>query len=399
MTTGDNPGDDYPPRLSVAEKASLCCTLLASATSTLLVHGTKGIFRGRKGAKHYSVHLAHALVRTLNDTLTTRQYQYLLPPTYQTYEAYAKRKKFQPETVRLPRYGGMGHWLGSKTAKNVLFSAKGGGFALSANDLYFDFCWDLIQSLHAAGHDLSVFFVSYTLTPHAIYPTQLKQCVEALRYILREAGFSPENVFLGGDSAGANVALAVLLHVSHHPHPEIIADEADDSKDQDARLDLSLSASGDNDSYYLGGIFCLGPWVDFNFDRPSEKTNRFKDCLSKKSEQAWAREYVNGRNPDGWNEPAVAPAEWWKGVRVREFLILAGSDEILLSGIGEFAEKVQSMFPRLTFFIGQDEGHVSPIVDRGLFGKKQRARIQTAQVLKTWFAERLLSRRSAEAGS
>jgi acetyl esterase/lipase len=155
-----------------------------------------------------------------------------------------------------------------------------------------------------------------------------------LRYILREANFAPGNVFLGGDSAGANVALAVLLHMSQHPHPEIVADDQADEK-KTAGLDLSEGEEN------LGGIFCLGPWIDFNFDRPSEKANRYKDCLSKKSELAWARSYVNGKEPDGWNEPTVAPAEWWKGVRVRDFLILAGSDEILLSGIEEFAQKVQ----------------------------------------------------------
>jgi hypothetical protein len=47
------------------------------------------------------------------------------------------------------------------------------------------------------------------------------------------------------------------------------------------------------------------------------------------------------------------------------------------------------MFPNLSFFVGQNEGHVSPIVDRALFGKKKRAKIETAQALKTWFKGRL----------
>lgn len=258
-----------------------------------------------------------------------------------------------PDTVTLPRYGGKGHWIGDKKAKNVLVyyhgtfnplqhgdsipnGVKGGGFALSANEFYFEFCTELCESLGAAGHDLAVFFVSYTLTPHARYPTQLKQCVEALRYILTTANFSPADVYLGGDSAGANVALAVVLHMSNHRHPAIVAD---DSAHNDKSPNLV-----ENDQY-LGGIFCLGPWVSFDFDRLSERENRRRDCLSKKSERAWALTYLDYQDGDAWSEPALAPAEWWKDARVREFLILAGSDEILLSGIEEFAEEVQVILP------------------------------------------------------
>lgn len=184
---------------------------------------------------------------------------------------------------------------------------------------------DLIQSLRKVGLDLAVFFVAYTLTPHARHPTQLKQCVEAVEYILTQTDCAPENVYLGGDSAGANAALAVLLHISHHPHPSY----------------TNHPASPLGPDSCLGGVVCLGPWVDFDFDQPSEHANRGRDCVSQKSERAWADSY-RGNNPsDAWSEPTLAPVEWWKDVRVREFLVLVGSDEVLLSGIGKFVDKVQ----------------------------------------------------------
>ena len=37
----------------------------------------------------------------------------------------------------------------------------------------------------------------------------------------------------------------------------------------------------------------------------------------------------------------LAPSEWWKGSRVEEVLVLAGSDEILLDGTKDFVEKLQ----------------------------------------------------------
>lgn len=274
----------------------------------------------------------------------------------------------------------------------------GGGFALSANEVYFDFCADLIRALARAGLDLAVFFVAYTLTPHARYPTQLRQCVEALEYILTQTQHTPGNVYLGGDSAGANVALSVLLHISHHPHPSVDSsslqhendgniNHSDSDSDPLPKKRFTGSDTSDTDTP-LGGIICLSPWVDFDFNRPSERANRGRDCISVKSELAWARSYTGGNPFDAWSEPAQAPAEWWRGLRVREILVLAGSDEILLSGIADFVDKVRSAsdFPNdVRFFVGQDEGHVCMIVDRTIYRRKERENIQTWRELLRWF--------------
>lgn len=190
-------------------------------------------------------------------------------------------------------------------------------------------------------------------------------------------------MFLGGDSAGANVTMAVLAHVSHHPNPDVLsalppkngrcpaqnsspgedpsnperqAQQTDHSQ-EDTEAEVARNDTDDSDDdiwreeyeqidltesdEYLGGIFLIGPWVDFNFERQSEVKNRRKDCLSKLSEARWAQDYVNGRPFDNWSEPGLAPSEWWKGSRVEEVLVLAGSDEILLDGTKDFVEKLQ----------------------------------------------------------
>lgn len=134
----------------------------------------------------------------------------------------------------------------------------------------------------------------------------------------------------------------MLLHISHHPNPSLL-NQDESSNNNDNKNTHSLV---ETDSY-LGGIVCLSPWVDFDFDRPSEHANRGRDCISIKSELAWANSYTGGNPFDAWSEPALAPAEWWKGVRVRDFLVLAGSDEILLTGIGGFVDKVQVCSPFL----------------------------------------------------
>lgn len=145
--------------------------------------------------------------------------------------------------------------------------------------------------------------------------------MEALRYIITRTGRLPSNVFLGGDSAGGNLALAVLLHLSH-PQPDI------------EPLEIS---------HPLAGIFTIAPWGCLHLDgSPSEEKNRYKDLFLKQAGDKWAQAYHNGRLPDFWSDPFLAPDEWWCGARVKQVLILAGSEEILLSQIEKFVSKLKA---------------------------------------------------------
>jgi hypothetical protein len=66
---------DYPPKLSMGEKTKLYSSLVGIVSSTLLTHGVGGIFRGASGAQSLRIHLAHAIVRKMNDSLSDREYQ------------------------------------------------------------------------------------------------------------------------------------------------------------------------------------------------------------------------------------------------------------------------------------------------------------------------------------
>lgn len=258
-------------------------------------------------------------------------------PDRESYTTFMQNKGLQPEIVSLP-HGAEGYWLGNKDAKNVLIyyhgkmqsrvtikarsksrSIPGGGFVLPAIAAHFEFHTSLIQELNANGHEIAVFFLRYTLTPHGKYPTQLRQTVEALRYIVTETNRSPSNVVVGGDSAGGNLAMATLLHLSH-PHPAIDP--------------LQLSAP-------LAGVFGFAPWINFSADWPSMSTNAYKDLITPDSLVRWASAYLDGKKSDAWSEPDKAPAEWWKNPKTERILILVGGDEILLSPIEAFAQKIK----------------------------------------------------------
>jgi hypothetical protein len=65
----------YPPRLSFTEKAQVYGKLATVATSALIKTAVRAPFRGNNGAKSLRMHFSHAMIRKMNDSLTTRQYQ------------------------------------------------------------------------------------------------------------------------------------------------------------------------------------------------------------------------------------------------------------------------------------------------------------------------------------
>lgn len=175
-----------------------------------------------------------------------------------------------------------------------------------------------------AGKDLSIFVLTYTLTPHASYPTQLQQAVVCLRYIL-QTGRSPANIYLGGDSAGGNLVLGVLSHISH-PHAEI--DE----------LPVESEAA-------FGGAVLIAPWTDLRTEFPPLETAPLGDLITPDVAKKWATAYLNGRQRDYYTDASSAPPEWWHGLKVKDVLILAGGNEILLPLIEDFTQKLKVSYP------------------------------------------------------
>ncbi|RDW89867.1 putative 6-hexanolactone hydrolase [Aspergillus mulundensis] len=330
------------PPLSFWEKADLFAGNL-SLLGTVLYNVITGVFRGKNGAKTFNMHLSHAITRKAVTRLSVRQLQSQNAPTVQAYEAYAKQKNLVPEIVPL-KHGAQGLWIGSKNAKNVVVYYHGGGFALPAVPGHFSFLHDLLEELNRSGHDVAIFFLAYTLSPPAAYPTQLRQSVEALRYILvvDQGGRDPSNVLVGGDSAGGNLALSVLLHLTH-PHPEIDP--------------LPLQ-----DGAELAGVFGFAPWVSFDLHGESMAKNQYKDLVPSQGLKVWSEEYLGSRKEgDAWSEPAKAPTEWWAGVKAKRVLLLAGGDEILLSAVEEFANRFKTVVPQTTYVVGYEDTHVSPV--------------------------------------
>lgn len=207
----------------------------------------------------------------------------------------------------------------------------GGGYNLPAFPGHFVFCGDINA---ATGPNVAILFLGYTLAPHAHYPKQLTQGVELLRYLINDLNRKPENIMIAGDSAGGNLVLGILSHLSH-PHPSI------------APLELNAP---------LRGVVLLAPWTSFdNGGWESVKYNKYKDTVTPTCADLWSSNFLGGKPRDQYNEPMTADAEWWRGLRADEVLVVAGGDEILLDSIKAFEGKLKvsdEIFPSELHRIG-----------------------------------------------
>lgn len=240
----------------------------------------------------------------------------ILPSTNKVYELYTRQTRTPAQSVTLD-HGAHGHWIGDKNADNVIVWFHGGGFSLPANIGYFQFFARIIADMKAAGKSVAVFSLSYTLAQHGPYPTQLRQAVECLRYVLEETEHKPGRVFLGGDSAGGNLVGGVLSHLSH-PHPQI----------------EPLALSGN-----LAGAVMIAPWTLLDAEFPDRVIYNGGDLITESVAGPWAAAYIAGGKRDHYTDLSTAPDDWYRDFPVQKVLITGGENEILLPVIEQFAEK------------------------------------------------------------
>ncbi|EEA25405.1 hypothetical protein TMatcc_006371 [Talaromyces marneffei ATCC 18224] len=186
---------------------------------------------------------------------------------------------------------------------------------------------------------VAVYILAYGLvTEHTNqYPTQLRQAISLLDHIINTENISPSNITLMGNSAGANLLLAVLLHLSH-PNPDVPPlNMKDDEK--------------------FAAAVAISPWCKMDTSAKSMTTNANRDVLAASALEYWGGNFLGGRLLDPWNSPLEAPAEWWTDLKVGEILMLYGEDEIMKDDTEILCKRVQSVHPQTTVYGLQGESH------------------------------------------
>jgi acetyl esterase len=91
----------------------------------------------------------------------------------------------------------------------VLVYLHGGGWVWNSIDTH-----DRLMREYAAGARCAVIGPDYALSPEAAFPQAVEECAAVVRWVARHGaqwGLDPARIALGGDSAGANLAMGVAL--------------------------------------------------------------------------------------------------------------------------------------------------------------------------------------------
>ena len=102
---------------------------------------------------------------------------------------------------------------GPDGTKPAFIYLHGGGWTFFSLDTH-----DRVMREYAARAGVRVVGVDYALSPEAKYPVALEQVVAVARFL----GERCERIAIGGDSAGANLALATCLRLRDEGQPQLI---------------------------------------------------------------------------------------------------------------------------------------------------------------------------------
>lgn len=148
--------------------------------------------------------------------------------------------------------------------------------------------------------------MDYALAPERPYPAGLTNAIDAWNFVIDE-GFRPDRVIVGGESAGGNLTLALVLKL------------------REMRQELP------------GGVYLLSPWLDL-----TQSSETYDECeardpmVSRELLQGLADAYVGDHSP---SDPLISPL-FGNLSGLPPMLVQVGTDEVLLGDSTKLAHRV-----------------------------------------------------------
>lgn len=157
-----------------------------------------------------------------------------------------------------------------------------------------------VSLARAAG--ASLVLLEYTLAPECVYPGQLSQSIAALRTLLQYR--NPSQIIIGGESAGGNIALAIMAHL------------------QEPKMGIAPLIMSDE----FRGLLAISPRTANQPQAESFQYNGGKDFMSKRSLSAITATWKPA--DDVWAAPVLAKPGFWDGLKAGRALIVVGENEV-----------------------------------------------------------------------
>ena len=97
----------------------------------------------------------------------------------------------------------------------LIFFLHGGAYIGGLTSLY----RKISPSLVKAGGECEIIFPDYRLAPEHTFPSQLEDAQKVWQDVTERQGYEPKNILIMGDSAGANLALSLMLKLRDEGNP------------------------------------------------------------------------------------------------------------------------------------------------------------------------------------
>ena len=215
--------------------------------------------------------------------------------------------------------------------RKIIYQIHGGGFRSPLTNSYRDTAVKL--SRIADGADVAS--LDYRYVPKFTYPAALEDAENGLNLLLGQ-GYRPENMIFFGDSAGANIAIALMLKL------------------RDAGKKLPGTA-----------VF-MSPWLDLSISGESYAFYQYTDPeLALRDGESYAESSIQvliayaGENDP--TDPYVSPM-YGTFEKFPPMLILSGSEEIVNSDSRRVVEKIRSVGGKVEFSVYHGMFHVFPLM-------------------------------------
>lgn len=223
------------------------------------------------------------------------------------------------EKTRIARV--RGEWISAPNARKdrVLFYLHGGAYCLGSCDSHRG-----LASRLARACESRALVIEYRLAPEHPFPAALEDSTAVYRELIR-SGVRPENMVIGGDSAGGGLTMATLL---------TLRDEGD-----------PLPASA----------VLLSPWTDLEGTGESMKTRAdVEPWLDPEKSHQVAKLYLRDLDP---RHPLVSPI--YADLRgLPPMLVHVGNDECLLDDSVRLVERAKKAGVETEFKIWDEMWHV-----------------------------------------